>query len=257
MRRYIPRTLSYFRARDAAPMLLRGLLEEPDGLVRFQMLRALGRIRVQSPKIRLDQELLATAIDRTVAGTYQLIGWRLALAHGVAEDASRATAGGELIDAILADRQTKALERLFRLLGLVHPDEDWKRMFGGLASADPTARASSRELVEHILDQPLRSAVLGLVDDMPDVERFSTADPIQLPAPLAYAALLGALLDSGSETLQCLAAYHVGELGLEQLRPHLEQILTTGSEFTSSVVQRALALLSDPDREVIHSVRTV
>jgi AAA family ATP:ADP antiporter len=255
MRRYIPRTLSYFRARDAAPMLLRGLLEESDGIVRFQMLRALGRIRVQSPKIRLDPGMLATAIDRTVTGTYQLISWRMALESGVTEDTSRATAGGELIDAILRDRQSKALERLFRLLGLVHPDEDWKRMFLGLASADPAARASSRELVEHILEQPLRGAVLGLVDDMPDAERFSSAEPLHHLAPLTYEALLGALLDSGSETLQCLAAYHVGELGLEQIRPQLEQILTTGSEFTSSVVKRALDLLSDPDREVIHSAR--
>jgi ATP:ADP antiporter, AAA family len=256
MRRYIPRTLSYFRARDAAPMLLRGLLEEPDGIVRFQMLRALGRIRLQSPKIRLDRDMLATAIDRTVAGTYQLIGWRVALTTGVIEDAARATAGNDLIEAILRDRQSKAIERLFRLLGLVHPDEDWKRMYLGLGSKDPGTRASSRELLEHVLAQPLRGAVLALLDDMPDAERFSSAEPLHKLAPLAYPELLGALLDSGSETLQCLAAYHVGELGLEQLRPHLEQILAGGSEFTVSVVQRALDLLDDPDREVIHSVRT-
>ncbi len=255
MRRYIPRTLSYFRARDAAPMLLRGLLEEPDGLVRFQMLRALGRIRAQSPRIRLDAGMLARAIDRTVAGTYQLIGWRIALTLGVADDVTRATAGGELIEAILRDRQTKAIERLFRLLGLAHPGEDWKRMYLGLESKDPGARASSRELLEHILEEPLRGAVLALVDDIPDADRFSSAEPLRRLEPYPYEALLGALLDSGGETLQCLAAYHVGELGLERLRPQLEQLLTDGSEFTVSVVKRAIELLDDPDREVIHSVR--
>jgi hypothetical protein len=255
LRRYIPRTLSYFRARDAAPMLLRGLLEEPDGLVRFQMLRALGRIRAQSPGIRLDGGVLTTAIDRTVVGAYQLINWRLALTGGVAEDASRATAGGELIEAILVDRQSKSIERLFRLLGLAHPGEDWKRMYLGLASADPATRASSRELLEHTLDEPLRGAVLGLVEDLPDVERFSTAEPLHRLDPLTYVTLLGALLDSGSETLQCLAAYHAGELGLSELRPQLEQILASGSDFTASVVQRALDLLDDPEHEVIHSVR--
>ena len=258
LRRYIPRTLSYFHARDAAPMLLRGLIEEPDGLVRFQMLRALGRIRAQSPRIQLDRDVLATAIERTVAGAYQLISWRLALTRSVAEDAARATAGGDLIEAILRDRQTKSIERLFRLLGLAHPDEDWKRIYLGLESRDPATRASSRELLEHALDQPLLNAVLGLVDELPDVERFSSAEPLQQLQqlePLAYVALLGVLLDSGSETLQCLAAYHVGELGLEEVRPHLEQILASGSDFTASVVQRALDLLGDPDREVIHSVR--
>ncbi|MEO5731005.1 MAG: Npt1/Npt2 family nucleotide transporter [Byssovorax sp.] len=257
MRRYIPRTLSYFRARDAAPMLLRGLIDEPDSLVRFQMLRALGRIRQQSPRVRFDRKILAEAIERTVSGTFQLIGWRVTLARGVAEDEARATAGGDLLDAILRDRQRKALERLFRLLGLAHPGEDWKRMYLGLESTDPVSRASSRELLEHTLDQPLRGAVLALVDDMPDAERLSGATPFHPPEEMAYEALLGVLLESGGETIQCLAAYHVGELGLEQVRPHLEQILTSGSPFTASVVQRAIELLDDPDREVIHSVRYV
>ena len=255
LRRYIPRTLSYFHARDAAPMLLCGLLEEPDGLVRFQMLRALGRIRAQSPRIRLDSVALATAIERTVAGAYQLISWRLALTGGVAEDSRRATAGGELIEAILVDRQSKSIERLFRLLGLAHPGEDWKRMYLGLASSDPATCASSRELLEHVLDEPLRSAILGLAFDLPDIERLSSAEPLHRLDSLTYVALLGALLDSGSETLQCLAAYHAGELGLMEVRPQLEQILASGSDFTASVVQRALDLLDDPDHEVIHSVR--
>ncbi len=257
MRRYIPRTLSYFRTRDAAPMLLRGLIDEPDSLVRFQMLRALGRIRMQSPRVRFDRKILAEAIARTVSGTYELIGWRVTLARGVAEDEARATAGGDLLDAILRDRQRKAIERLFRLLGLAHPGEDWKRMYLGLESTDPVSRSSSRELLEHTLDQPLRGAVLALVDDMPDAERLSGATPFHSPEEIAYEALLGVLLESGGETIQCLAAYHVGELGLEQVRPHLEQILTSGSPFTASVVQRAIELLDDPDREVIHSVRTV
>jgi AAA family ATP:ADP antiporter len=255
MRRYIPRTLSYFGARDAAPMLLRGLLEEPDGLVRFQMLRALGRIRLQSPRVRLDRVLLATAIERTLTGTFQLIDWRVTLARGVAEDEARATAGSDLLDAILRDRQRKAIERLFRLLGLAHPGEDWKRMYLGLESRDAATRASSRELLEHILDQPLRNGVLALVDDIPDAERLADVAPFHQAAPLAYEALLAVLLESGGETIQCLAAYHAGELGLEPVRPQLQQLLTTGSAFTASVVKRALDLLDDPDREVIHSVR--
>jgi AAA family ATP:ADP antiporter len=255
-RRYIPRTLSYFRARDAAPLLLRRLLDEPDGLVRFQMMRALGRIRAQTPSVRLDPALLALAIERTVAGTFQLLAWRVALLRGLAEDAARGTAGSELLAAILLDRQGKAIERIFRLLGLAHPDEDFKRMYLGLQIKDPAMRSSSRELLEHTLDQPLRGAVLALIDDLPDEERLADALPLPAPALLPYEALLGALLGSGGETLQCLAAYHVGELGLTQLRPQLEQILASGSDFTASVVQRALDLLDDPEREVIHSVRT-
>ena len=128
-------------------------------------------------------------------------------------------------------------------------------MYLGLDSKYPATRASSRELLEHVLEQPLRGAVLALVDDMPDVERFSSAEPLHQLDPLPYAALLGALLDSGSETLQCLAAYHVGELGLEQLRPQLEQI---PHHRIRVHLERRPARARPPwrsDREVIHSVR--
>jgi hypothetical protein len=52
------------------------------------------------------------------------------------------------------------------------------------------------------------------------------------------------MLDEGGESLRCIAAYHVGELGLVALRPRLERLREQGASFfLARVVERTLAAL--------------
>ncbi len=55
LRRHIPRTLSRFPDGTGAPVLLKHLLGEKDGMVRFKILRGLGRIATNHPDLSLDQ----------------------------------------------------------------------------------------------------------------------------------------------------------------------------------------------------------
>ncbi len=63
-----------------------------------------------------------------------------------------------------------------------------------------------------------------------------------MPADLGYEDVLGLILDRGGESLRCVAAHHVGELGLVALRPRLERLRgSDASFFLARVVERALA----------------
>ena len=88
--------------------------------------------------------------------------------------------------------------------------------------------------------------MLALVDDVPDRQRLAEAQAFYRPPELGYEELLGQLLEQPGETLRCLAAYHVGELGLTEFRPRLEaaQKKETGL-FVSRVLERALRLLAE------------
>lgn len=254
IRHHLPRTISRFPAASAAPILLGRLLHEPDGTVRFKILRGLGRLRANHRDLRLDPGILRAATDQTLAGAFCLLDWRLALERGAAEDPSRATPGGELLLALLRDRESKAVERLFRLLGLTHLGEDFARVHRGVGAPDPRARAGSRELLEYTLRPPLRESVIGLVDDLTDAERLVHGPPFYTPEHstserLDPDAVLDALLERGGESLRCLAAYHVGELGLDKLAPRLEALRNGGSRLTTEVVERALELLNHAGKE--------
>jgi hypothetical protein len=194
------------------------------------------------------------ATQRTLEAALQLLQWRLTLVQGVAEEPRRDTPGHELLVALLRDKEVHAVERLFRLLGLGLPGEDLRRIYRGLRSDDPKLRAGSRELLENLLRPPLRDAVLALTDDVSDVRRLVEARPYFRAPRIDYDAVLAALLEQPSETVRCLAAYHVGELGLTALRGRLEAVDRRASGlFVAQVVEKALRMLDGASERLAHA----
>jgi hypothetical protein len=254
IRAHLPRTISRFEAQAAADVLLKHLLPEPDGMVRYKIIRGLGRLAADHADMVLDAAVLKAATERTLGAALLLLQWRLTLAQGSVQEPRRATPGQELLVSLLRDKETHAVERLFRLLGLTLRGEDLRRIYRGLRSTDAKLRAGSRELLENLVQPPLRDAVLALVDDASDVRRLVAARPFYRAERLDYDGVLAALLEQPSETVRCLAAYHVGELGLTALRGRLEAVdQRSGGLFVAQVVERALRLLDRPSASMAHA----
>jgi HEAT repeat protein len=245
LRRHLPRSISRFPAPEAIPSLTGRLLDEPDGMVRYKILRGLGRLAAENPDIVVDPAVIAESTRLTLESVLRLVDWRLTLARGAAEDPRRATPGHTLLTTLLRDKEVHAVERLFRFLGLRHRGEDFEKIYRGLRSPSPKVRSSSRELLENLLDPSVRGAVLGVVDDVPDSERLAHGVAIYVPQALGYERLLFTLLDQQGETVRCLAAYHVGELGLTEFRERLESFQRAPMGlFVQRVIERSLALLT-------------
>lgn len=238
VRRHLPRTISRFPAEAAAPVLLSRILVEPDGMVRFRILRGLGRLAADHPALPLDRELLRQAMERTLEVAFRLIHWRVVLLEGAVEEPRRATASHDLLVALLRDKERHAVERLFRLLALELRGENLRDVHRGLANTSPELRASSLELLEHLLPPALREPVLALVDDLPDAVRLARAGAHHRVGALGYEGLLAVLLDSPGDALRSLAVHHIGELGLRDLREKIERLQM---EHPAGVLERAIA----------------
>jgi len=252
LRRHLPRAIGLFPPGLAVAALQRHLLDEPSGAVRYRLLRAMNRLAA-SPEAAFDAALLRQGIERTLEAAFRLVHWRLVLERGARAEVRRATPGHELLVSLLRDKQGQAEERVFRLLALEHRGEDFKGIYRGLRSAGARARASSRELLENLLQPPLRSAVLALVEEaLADDERLSRAEGLYAREPLDYEAVLALVLDRGGESLRCIAAHHVGELRLVTLRPRLERLRDGASFFLSRVVERTLSSFPGPQGRLSH-----
>lgn len=251
VRRHIPRTLSRFEPTLVAPMLMGRLRVEPDGLVRYKILRALGHLRNKQPDLPLDEAQLDQAIEATVLGCYRLLDWQLQLEDGAREDPQRLTAVHRMLHAAILGKQRHALERLFRLLGLRHPDEDWQQIHRGLTTGGRADRASSQELIEARLSSPLREAVLGYVDDLPASERLPLGRVYYRRRPLGYRELLFDFIERGSLALRSLTYYHAGELALADTRAKLRERLDSVGSFEREALQRAISLYENPEEEKI------
>ncbi len=246
IRRHLPRTITLFEPGPAAAVLQRHLMGETDGMVRFKILRGLNRLSGHAG-VELDAGVLRRATEGTLEAAFRLVHWRTVLEGGAVADQRRATRGHELLVGLLRDKEAHALESIFRLLSMQYGGEDFKRIYRGLRRPSAKVKAGSRELLENLVAPPLREPLLALVDDAPDAERLLRAAPVYEPRPLAYEELLGLILEQPGESLRCIAAYHVGEIGLVSLRPRLESFpLSETGFFLSRVIERTLAILARP-----------
>lgn len=224
LRWQVPRAIASFEPADAARILLARLPIEWEGMVRYRILRSLEALVRRNPKLPLDTGILESVIADTVSRAYRYLDRRQVLVRGAEADPRRATDGHRVLVDMLRDKEVHAVDRLFRLLDLAHPRENYLAIYRGLSSRDPETRASSMELIDNLLEPPLRDAVRGLVDDLEDGERLAEGTDFHRPDGVGYAETLAAMLESSSESVQDLTCYHIAEMGMLELRGHVARM---------------------------------
>ena len=252
IRRHLPRTMMRFAPEEVSHPLLTQLTQVHDGVLRYKIIRALETLRSRVPSLALDRRELERAIERTLGGTFRLVDWQLQLERGMRDMPYPPSPVAELLAQTLRHKRRHAIERLFRLLGLLYPGEDFRRMHEGLRSLSPKRRSSSLELLEATLRSPLRESVLALVDDRPDQSRVLAGSAHHEPIRGDYSDLLRALLAEGGMALQSLAAYQIGELRISALREDLAALSESANPYVRVVVQRSLARVDGRRRGVVH-----
>jgi len=211
----IPSAMASCSPARALSTLVDWLPREPDGGVRFGILLVLERVMRQHPTLSVDRAALARSVSETLTRAYRHLDARLNLQRGALEDPARKTLGYELLHDLLRDKEGNTRGRLFRLLGLLYPTEDFGQIYRSL-TLSKQHRATSIELLESILREPVRSAVLGLIDDCADELRLTRAGRYHRMKALGYAELLAQLAEGESDSLRQVSRYHANELGLQQ-----------------------------------------
>jgi len=166
LRADVPAVLQRIATPDAEQALVEHLLDR-DPLVRLRVVSALNKLRQLHPDRRLERELIETLLAAEILGhyrSYQVLGGLLA--------------EGDLAGAAsLQDEMVHEVERVFRLMKLLFPDEDMHSVYVGLRSGTPTVRANALEFLEHALPPQIRDVLLPLVDtDVSVAERVQLAE---------------------------------------------------------------------------------
>lgn len=203
----VPHAMTFFAPQRAADALLARLPNETEGSVRFQIIRALERLVRRTPTLIIPRDVLDATIGRVLDRVLRLVATRAALER----EGAPKTTGSELLLVTLRDKEKNATDRLFRLLGLAHPTEDFAQIHRGL-SGSRDERAASLELLDSILPEPMRTTVRAIVDDMPSRERVAHASAVKHILALDYDATLVSLQTNESAAVREVATFHLAEL---------------------------------------------
>ena len=275
VKRHLPRTISKFPGKMPAQVLLNRLPLEVDEDVQLKILRGVGRMRSDDPSIPIDKPKLVEVAKKTVERAVTVLNWRLTVERMTELDPSTKTDAAALLLKLLEEKELGAMERAFRVLGVIQPQEEFRMIYDGLASSDKKARAGSRELLEHVAPDVIRGGMLAMVDDVPAPERLTNAsgfydppgrveriaieerwarldeserDDVALDFKLVYAERMREMLRDRRGALRSLASYHIAELGLNELRTDVETaVQSRDSSVLGAINEGALGLFRRPE----------
>jgi hypothetical protein len=158
--------------------------------VRFKILRGLGRMRSDRPDLALDPKPVAALAERSLRRAVEMLAFQVVLG------ASGSSAGDtELLGRLLLEKEERALERVFRALHILDPKLEFRALFEALRAEEGTARAAAREVLEHVVEAPLRDGVLAVVAPGSAEKRLEAA--LRFHAPEGAAELLRAFAGEG------------------------------------------------------------
>ena len=239
----IPAVLSRIGGEGAADALAEGLLVAEEEL-RYRVIAALNDLRRDRRETRIDPRRLHAALALEMmhhCRTTQILA-----VTGQGADAESGDGAVSRVRERLAASHELEIERLFRILSLLHPDTDFHSAHHGLRSADVTARDHALEFLDLTLDVSLRKVLVPLLDPTTALEE--RVAPILRHTGMENPTrdeLVAALVDSSDPWLRACGLASVGTLGLDALAAAVEASLDAEDELVRESARAAKRRLSE------------
>lgn len=217
IRRNIPAVLVKIGTQSAQIALSENLLEG-DTTLRFRILTALNKMQKSHPELELDKLLLESLLAAEIMGhyrSYQLLGT-------FSTDLEAAP-----VAHALQESMKQEVERIFRLLALLHPNYDLHSAFVGLQSKSAVVHDNALEFLDNVLKAPVREMLVPLLDgEVSHPQRIRLAARVVRTKVESSREAAAEMLASEDAWLKSCGAYAVGHLGLADLEAELDACLS-------------------------------
>ena len=162
----IPKVLALIGVQRSVDELL-SKLEEPDLLLRYEVLKALSKLKANFPNVKINREVIMKEIleeTKYYFKTFNVL--KLEQESQSDHDNDSLSKARRLLMRALEERLDKNLERIFRLLGLRYSSQDMFSAYKGIVSDQNDLRANALEFLDNVLDRYLRRYILPIVEEM-------------------------------------------------------------------------------------------
>jgi len=215
-RREIPGIMVRIGTPAAAQVLMENILES-DTTLRFRTISALNKLQRLHPEIETDTQMLETVVAAEILGHYR--SYQILDKLGPAE-------GEDPVARALSESMQQELERVFRLLGLLHPHLDLHSALLGLQSKSVAVHDNALEFLDNVLKPQLREMLVPLLDSKVTVrERAHLAQRLVRTKIENQEEAIAALIASDDPWLRSCGAHAVGVFGLRSLEGQLNRLL--------------------------------
>jgi len=220
IRTRIPRVLSLIGGQEAVDVLLE-MLPQKNETLRYQIIKALNKLRTRFPELKFDKRVDQALVDEL--NTYFRI---LATLHLTKENPGENDKKFNLLERVLQERLDDHLDRIFRLLGLQYPPRDIYNAYAATTSENRSIRANAVEFLDNILSNDLKRILLPIVEELPTEQVLQKADGLIDISFSNRKKALESLIQENDPLLSASAIYEIGKNGLvEEFRPLINDAL--------------------------------
>ncbi len=177
IRQEVPKVLALIGTQTSVNTLFK-YLDLNDLRIRYEIIRALNRLRINFPILRFDASRVKKRIlletDRYL-NTLTLLRLQDRII-GTYENRDMGDKNVKqaryLLNRALEERLEDNLERIFRLLALVYPAKDIHIAYQAIISSQSHVGANAIEFLDNILDPDLKKHIIPIVDRSPTLEKI-------------------------------------------------------------------------------------
>ncbi|MDP1569177.1 MAG: Npt1/Npt2 family nucleotide transporter [Vicinamibacterales bacterium] len=218
VRRHVPGTLARIPCARAVDSLVQAL-DDPDGFLRYKALSALDRIHRSHPELAVAPETVERFLltETTRAFGALTLHYNLFVAGSLDRSCVLARA--------LEEKHQRAVNRTFRLLGLVHPPTEIAAVQAALRQGDTRARSGAAEYLDNLLKGDVRRRVMLLAEDLPLDERIRKGNVVFNTRTRDVEDTLAQLVHDEDQTIAAAAIQLVERHALWSLTGDLEHAL--------------------------------
>lgn len=168
----IPKVLALIGSQKSVNLLTSNLGQE-DLHLRFEIVKALNKLRVKYQGLKFDKQSIQSRILEEIQQYKRTLAlWiRQSAASESVEtagpskiDPEQGAKARKLLAVALEEKLDSTLERIFRLLGLHYPPKDMYDSYLGIKSKKSHLKANSVEFLDNILDSKLKRILVPIID---------------------------------------------------------------------------------------------
>ena len=240
VRRQIPKVISMIPHQDSVDVLL-SHLDQDEMDMRYKIIRALGELRPVQFGIQFNSNLVEGYVAKGIKDYYHLLLISDALnvgspttkrdagtqRHGDAEtrrhgDSPPRSDASRFLQQALRERLELFMEMIFRLLGLIYPQESMYNAYRGVTSHNPRIRASAVELLDNILNRNAKRMLFPIIDNSSKMVFMERASALWALQSMTEEDAIVALIDGRDNWLKACALYTVGEEGMVEFQKYVD-----------------------------------
>ncbi len=227
--------------------VLTELLEEKDLRLRYEVIKALNKLKVKFPFLEFDEGKIELEIHEEIKNYYRILlelnnQNNLHSKPGKVENNEtelKTAKARRLLIKALEEKVDINLERIFRLLGLRYTPKDMFNIYLGIVSKIKILRANAIEFLDNVLDSKLKSFIIPIVESQSVeyiINQMKGLFESELPSESGCYTLL---LEGNDNWLKVCALYSIAESNESQcvqyVRPHLnntDPVVKETAEYT-------------------------